>query len=185
MGSIRQASYSDIAQCENICIKTADEKLRANDRISRITAKTYCDYYIREEAKHCFVIDDGGVQGYILCAPDYRRFKKTFRKIDVKKIAEISVLWGIFAYFLPLGYMPFSKKYPAHLHIDILESYRSQGMGSKMISTLTDKLKSENVPGVMLIASSKNTEAHRFYKRNGFHKIITAFGMTIMAKQLN
>ena len=131
------------------------------------------------------MLDDGGkAVGYILCAPDYSRYVKEYRKNEVKQLWEIEKWQSCVAYFLPLGYLPFKSKYPAHLHIDILDEYQGQGYGSQLMDALLDKLKSMNIPGVMLIVDKDNKGAQRFYQRKGFLKITNAFGGVVMAQKL-
>lgn len=185
MLKIRPAEKTDAEKIGYICIQTADEKSRTVEKQGKITALTYSSYYVREETDHCFVIDDNGVQGYILCAPDSKKFARAFRKTDVKDIFGLNFFAGLFSFFLPCAYIPFRKKYPAHLHIDILESYQSKGMGSALMNTLLNKLRAEKVSGVMLIMASSNEKAARFYKKFGFKKMFSAFGGTFMAKKLN
>ena len=53
-----------------------------------------------------------------------------------------------------------------------------------MIKALENHLVGGGVKGVVLMASKENTGAIRFYKRNGFKKIFSAFGGVVMAKKL-
>ena len=52
------------------------------------------------------------------------------------------------------------------------------------MNTLLSHLKSEGVKAVMLIVGSGNKPAVRFYKRNGFKVLISAFGGTVMGLKL-
>ena len=185
MPIIRTAKKSDLADAEYICIQTADEILRKTEKRAKITALMFSTYYIDEETEHCFVLeDDGRVVGYILCAPSAKRFAKRYRKDNLKKIAHLSKLWAFIAFFGPVKYSLLKGKYPAHLHIDILEEYQSAGYGKQLMSTLLEHLKQNNIKGVMLSCSSSNARAIAFYKKFGFKKIISAFGGTLMGKEL-
>ena len=185
MPIIRQAKPEDIKQIEYICRMTAGPGSRRDERIGKIISTMYSSYYAREERETSFVLDDNGeVGGYIICAPDFKRFFIGYRKNEVKQVFKMSRSDGITAWFIPLAYFPFKRIYPAHLHIDLLEKYRSGGNGSKMMSVLLEKLKEMNIPGVMLIVDTDNTGAIRFYERNGFHKIISLSKGTVMGKKL-
>ncbi|MBQ5591543.1 MAG: GNAT family N-acetyltransferase [Clostridia bacterium] len=184
MPFIRPAEDKDIAGIEYVCRMTAGPESREIEAVGRKMSLTYSTYYARAEQDTCFVLDDDGrVAGYILCAPDYKRYIKGFRKNEIPQIWKLDKKHCIFSYFLPLSYLPFRSKYPAHLHIDLLDEYQSKGYGSKMVQTLLDKLKSMGLPGVMLIVDKSNTGAQRFYERAGFKKIISAFGGVVMGME--
>lgn len=181
MPKIRPAQPDDLTQIEYICRMTAGPKSQSDEKIGKIIATTYSTYYARAECNTSFVLDDEGkAVGYILCAPDFKRFIKGYRRNEVKRLFKINFKKGLEAWLIPLGYLPFRKKYPAHLHIDLLKGYRGGGNGTRMIETLIAKLKDMGIPGVMLIVDTENTDAQRFYERNGFHKIIAVFSGTVM-----
>lgn len=185
MPHIRPAESKDIKDIEYICRMTAGPEARRNEDIGKKIALTYSTYYARAERETSFVLDDNGkAVGYILCAPDYSNYVKGYRKNEVRKLWEIEKRQSVTAFFLPFGYLPFKKKYPAHLHIDILDEYQGKGYGSQLMDTLLEKLKSMDVPGVMLIVDKENTGAQRFYERKGFSKIASALGGIVMAKEI-
>jgi ribosomal protein S18 acetylase RimI-like enzyme len=80
--------------------------------------------------------------------------------------------------------MFFKSKYPAHLHINLLPEYQGKGYGTEMLETLFAALKERGINGVMLLASAENKGAIKFYKRNGFKTLVTAFGGVAMGKKL-
>lgn len=185
MPYIRPAEDKDLKDIEYICRMTAGPQARLREDVGRKISLTYSTYYARAEQSTSFVLDDDGkAVGYILCAPDYSKYVKEYRKNEVKQLWKIDKPQSITAYFLPLGYLPFKKKYPAHLHIDILNEYQGKGYGSQLMDTLLDKLRSMNIPGVMLIVDKSNTGAQRFYERAGFKKITSALGGVVMATEL-
>ncbi|MBQ8575312.1 MAG: GNAT family N-acetyltransferase [Clostridia bacterium] len=185
MPYIRPAEDKDLKNIEYICRMTAGPEARKREDVGKKIALTYSTYYARAEQETSFVLDDEGkAVGYILCAPDFTRYIKDYRKNEVKKLWGIEKKQSIIAYFLPLGYLPFKNKYPAHLHIDLLDEYQGKGYGSQMMKTLLAKLKEMKLPGVMLIVDKDNEGAQRFYKRAGFRKIASAFGGVVMARKL-
>lgn len=182
---IRKAETTDLKRVEYICKMTADEKSQTEEKAGKIISTIYSAYYIKEEAENAFVLeDDGLVVGYIVCAKNYKAYSKKFRKIYAEEVKKLDFSAGIFAKVLPLTYLVFSKKYPAHLHINLLPGYQGKSYGTEMIKALENHLISEGVKGVVLMANKENIGAIRFYKRNGFKKIFSAFGGVVMAKKL-
>lgn len=173
---------SDVQQ---VCINTGPKSALKDPKIREYILSAFCDYYIEQEGRNVLVLVDENdkAQGYILCSENFKQFKKNFSPYlnKIKKCGTnhyVEVLGEVLATGI------FSKKYPAHLHIDLNKQCRNGGYGSKMITMLCDNLKAKGVPGIMLIVGSGNSSAIRFYNRNGFHKIINAFGGTVMAKEL-
>ena len=78
----------------------------------------------------------------------------------------------------------FSGRYPAHLHIDLLDDYTGKGSGSLLMKAQLENLTAKKVPGVMLIVGSGNKKAIRFYRRHGFRTLISLFGGTVMGRKL-
>ena len=188
MATIRPARQSDMRAVEHICRMTAGNLARTNDIIGEATAKTYSTYYIRECTDTCFVLadDTDTPVGYILCEPDYKRYRKVFRKKDVPAIYSIYKKDGVSAWFLPVPFSFFGRKYPAHLHIDILPEYQNKGYGRLLVNELLTELHKRQVKGVMLTADAENDGAIRFYKRLGFETVVCSkrINAIIMAKNI-
>lgn len=186
MAEIRKMRPEDMADVEYVCRMTAGPVSRRNPVVGNRIAKMFSTYYVRECWETCFVLadDNDKAVGYILCEPDYRRFKKIFRKIDVPAITKLHIPSGFKSWFFPISYSFYGRKYPAHLHIDLLDDYQSKGYGAKMVQMLLDELKKRNIKGIMLIASAENYGAIRFYKRLGFEVVFKGFGEAVMAQDL-
>ena len=88
---------------------------------------------------------------------------------------------------LGAAYLPrfFYKKYPAHLHIDILPEYQRMGLGSQLMDTLTAHLRQKGVCGVMLGVGSKNEKGKSFYKKYGFRQVFRIPFSIVMGLELN
>lgn len=186
MATIRRMRADDIKDVEYVCRMTAGELSINDEKIGRKMSKMFSTYYARECYDSGFVLVDESDKavGYILCEPDYRRFRKIFRKIDVPEIYKLDRKCGLESWFFPVPYTFWGCKYPAHLHIDLLPEYQNGGYGSEMIQMLMADLKSKNVKGLMLITGIWNHGAIRFYKRNGFKTLFKGFGEAIMAIDL-
>ena len=118
--------------------------------------------------------------GYILCAPDYRAYQKSFRQNECREIRKYGLLRYLYAYFEPNVQKKYARKYPAHLHIDILPAYQNQGAGADLMETLKSHLKDLGVSGIFLSVSKQNSGAVRFYKRNGFCVLDIVGGAVLM-----
>lgn len=187
MATIRKMRNDEIADIEYICRMTAGPECARNPVVGNLIAKMFSTYYARECYDTSFVLADENDKpvGYLLCEPNYKRFNKLFRKIDVPQIFKLKKRSGMRAWTFPIPYNLLGKKYPAHLHIDLLPEYQSKGYGAKMIEMLLDELKSRNVKGIMLMADVNNTGAVRFYTRLGFKTLLSKFGTVVMVKNIS
>lgn len=186
MATIRPMEQYDIIDVEYICRMTAGEVCRREPVLGNVISKMYSTYYARECRETSFVLvnEKDRPVGYVLCESDYRRFRRDYLKNDVPDIWRLNKKHGLEASVFHVPYDVFGRKYPAHLHIDILPEYQSKGYGQEMIKTLLNKLKEMNIPGVMLITNRDNKGAIRFYERLGFKTLLAVGGPVIMAKNL-
>lgn len=173
MITIRPYRDSDRKAVETICVATAPAALVATEKRKSQTLLLYNRYYTRASQAHCFVAADEQDRpvGYILCAPDFKVFRQGFLSKEVKalcKLGPAAVIQGYGEAALP---KPFAKKYPAHLHIDIMPEYQRQGAGRKLMDTLLAHLQNLGVPGVMLVAGAQNHQAVAFYQKYGFQRL--------------
>jgi len=126
------------------------------------------------------VADDAGIAGYLLAAADTRAFQRWAeeqwwpplreqypRTADGSPDAEI----------IELLHRPPSVDdsvvagFPAHLHIDLLERVRGQGLGRLLIERLLDELQHRGSPGVHLDVAIENANAIAFYQHLGFDEV--------------
>ncbi|HTP10712.1 MAG TPA: GNAT family N-acetyltransferase [Anaerolineae bacterium] len=127
-------------------------------------------------------LDDGELIGYLMGCPDTRDYEAWFRS-NVKHVAWRAVTWryrGVFTrkslgyirrYLrLRLPYIDLSP-YPAHLHINTRADRRGTGIGTALMKTYLDQLRTENIPGVHLETSSENKIAVPWYERLGFRRL--------------
>ncbi len=185
MLEIKRFEEKYLEDCRRVCVNTGPAEAKADPVAREKLLAVYCDYYCEKEPQNAFVLVDetDTAQGYILCAENVHTYRKAFSPY-MKKLRS----YGITNCIIPLGeniiYGFFSRKYPAHLHIDINAPYTGNGNGTKMMNALLTHLKSKGTKGVMLIVGSHNTAAIRFYKRNGFKVLCSLGGGTAMAKEL-
>lgn len=185
--NIRKYQDKDKDNLRKICIKTAPPQ--KNEKGKTLLTLLYNDYYTEKEPDNCFVLvnENDEAVGYIICAKDFYSYRKTFMAEYMPKIKKLS-----FAKYLEklLSLYTFewyyAKKYPAHLHIDILKEYTGKGSGTNLIQSLFCQLADNNVKGIMLGVGTNNKKAIKFYERNGFIKLKQIFNIcVIMGKEFN
>ena len=181
---IRKYEKSDREACQKICIATAAPERVATEKQKSSLAAVYSDSYVDFDENICFVAEDDamGVVGYILCAPDTKRFCGYSVKNHILPLLRLSPMAALTALGEYLVYILLSRKHPAHIHIDIMESHQRQGLGTKMVNTLFDELKHRRIPGVFLITDTGNKKGPNFYRKYGFilrHKILFALVYTL------
>ena len=130
----------------------------------------FCDYYIDKEPENCFVaVDDNDIPfGYIYGVKDYFKYKENFDPY-LQRLKAINngeyLSWCLVEMY---DHEVFADEYPAHLHIDILDGYRSGGVGTELMNKFLSYMKESGIKGVMLIVGGDNAGARRFYERQGF-----------------
>lgn len=60
------------------------------------------------------------------------------------------------------------KKFPAHMHIDILPGFQRKGWGSVLIGTLFDAVRRQGARGIHLDMVRWNETGRNFYEKIGF-----------------
>lgn len=186
MVTIRNFQEKDREAVREICIKTAPEEAVRKEIGRKYILSMYCDYYIDCCCEYCFVAADenDGAVGYIFCAPSYKAYSRDFRKY-IKRIFLFSFTRGISAFFESKISGRFMPDYPAHMHIDILDGYQRMGVGTRLVDKLREKLRSENIPGVMLVVGAGNKKGRSFYKKYGFRELRNLGGGIAMGIKLN
>lgn len=186
MVTIRNFQKKDREAVREICIKTAPEAAVKTEKGRNYILNMYCDYYIDCCSDYCFVATDENDRavGYVLCAPSYEEYKRDFKKY-VKRLFSCSFTQGITAFFESKVSGRFLPNFPAHMHIDILDSYQRMGVGTSLIDNLREKLISENIPGVMLVVGADNKKGISFYNKYGFKQLRNLGSGIAMGLKLN
>ena len=168
---------------EEICLETASELARTDPVHGVFTKLMYCDGYVDHGACYLLMADEQTPVGYVACAPSFTKWEAWMRPY-FDQIRALSDVYGERVEREVAMYRSFANRYPAHLHIDILPGHTGSGNGTRLMSTLLDRLRIDGVPGVMLGVSNSNEGAIRFYRRNGFEQIGGDELTMIMGKQL-
>ena len=186
--TIRLAQASDQAAAYYVCLKTGDHGADGEpfyrddpDALGRIFVGPYLAY---EPELSLVLVDDQGLCGYALAAQASRDFYARYDRQWRPQLCEQFPLpqgdpatWTRAAmvhswyhqpeYFCPQPY----EDYPSHMHIDLLQRARGQGLGRRMMEQLMDALRQRGSPGAHLNVSVRNTPAQGFYRRLGFHEL--------------
>lgn len=187
---IRHYEEKDKENVRFICLNSEGAcKMTPDERHFILT--TYCDYFIEKEGRNCFVAVDGEDKAiaYILCAENFDNYKKDFLAEYPGRLDENLSVWGGNAREMSTVSARLQekhkKKFPAHLHIDVIPEYHRQGIGHQLVDTLCAHLKEKGICGVMLTVGGQNLRGQAFYKKYGFEHIETdgddvAFGLRLL-----
>lgn len=186
---IRDVRPGDETGTYHVCLKTGNYGQDGEpfyredpDALGRIFVGPYLAY-----APEFGVIleDDQGICGYALGALDsrafYQRYETEWRPrlcarfpapegdpATWTRVQQIHHLYHHPDYYCPEPY----EKYPAHLHIDLLERAQGRGFGRQMLDQVMVRLREQGSPGAHLGVSIPNKTALGFYKRLGFQELI-------------
>lgn len=148
-------------------------------------AAVYLLPYIEREPESLLLADDGGrLVGYLTGCRDSAQFPSESERMD-QAITEHKLLFRprTLAFFLrSLGDLAVSRvrreekisgefadpRWPAHLHIAVVEEYRGKGVAEQLMGTWLRLLDEEGVRGCYLQTLVENVRAVRFFERMGF-----------------
>jgi ribosomal protein S18 acetylase RimI-like enzyme len=197
--SVRIRGYQpgDLADLYRICLLTADSGRDATALYTdpRLPGEIYAAPYGVFEPGLAFVAeDDEGVGGYVLGALDTAAFEERLERDWWPRLRERYPE-------LPLGqaaalpqpeqlarrdiHQPWLadrelvRRYPSHLHIDLLPRLQGRGLGRALMDTLLAALRARGSRGVHLFVSPDNHRAIAFYRHLGLTKLPEANVFTL------
>lgn len=184
MAAVRPYKNKDKENVRTICLETGPADAYSPQKRAHLLA-SFCDYYIEQEPENCFVLadEDDNAVGYILCAQDYKRYLRDFPAY-VRAAGEGGFGSRFRTRVTAWPARMYGKRFPAHLHIDILPAYQSRGFGPQLMNANIENLRSKNIRGVMLVVGEGNAKAVAFYKKNGFRVVRRFFGFLVMGLEL-
>src|SRR5690554_180334 len=141
---IRKYQDKDKKNLQYICIATA-RPLPKNQKERDIVTLLYNDYFTENESENIFVAvnDDDDAIGYIICSTDYKKFKSVLKKRYLPKLWKLSKKKWLLMRLEFLIDNRLTKKYPAFLHINILDGYQRKGLGHKLMDALVGHLRNQ------------------------------------------
>ncbi len=191
--SIRKCRKEDKEGIIEVCYHTGymgeDAQPYFSDK--KLFGLLFCSYYPIYEPFNCFVAEisiknQKKIVGYVLSSLDSKVQEKIYKSRFLWKIIMrlffVSLWFHLGDFLLVMRYIlhrwllkpasnhniPIEKGYPAHLHIDVLEPYQHQGIGTKLIRVLESHLRIHHIRGVYLGTSEKNYKAVKFYKKSRY-----------------
>jgi ribosomal protein S18 acetylase RimI-like enzyme len=200
--TIRLARLDDQSAAYHVCLKTGDHGRDGEpfyrddpDALGRI----FVGPYLALEPELSLVVEaDQGVCGYCLAALDsrafYRKYDQQWRPRLCEQFSKPSgdpATWTRAQtvhswYHQPDSFCPEPyEAYPSHMHIDLLERARGQGIGRRMMEQLMDRLRQRRSPGAHLNVSAQNTPALSFYRQLGFHELTRTSDNVYLAKSFS
>lgn len=171
MPTIRPYRPADKSRMQELCVLTSNPDNVYHGEYALYLTTTYNDYYTEHEPESCFVLadDDDVPVGYIICAKKCKKWRRIFLKEYMPKLKANKEGFTLFEPYMELIlHSLFARRYPAHLHVDILKEYCGQGYGVQLMNTLFDHLRENGVRGVQLLVDASNQRAQKFYLRSGF-----------------
>ena len=184
--TVRPYQKKDFRYVQDICVATS-KYAEEDSPVTRATLCTmYCDYYLDNQADYCLVaVDDNDVPvGYVLCVVDLDDYDEKMQELYLPLVRKVSS--G--DYFRFIAETKVTQRYvragyTAHLHINVLDEYQRQGLGTKLLQTLEGKLREMFVEGVYLICGQKDEGARAFCEKMGYEDIDFLAGAVVYGKK--
>ena len=183
---VRPYSKKDFRYVQDICMATSkyvDEDTATN---RAMLCSMYCDYYLDNQADYCFVaVDDSDVPvGYVLCVVDLDEYQEKMQEDYLPLVRKINS--G--EYFRFVAETRVAERYvrggyTAHMHVNVLEEYQRQGLGSQLVEAVESKLRDMFVEGAYVICGQKNTAARDFYEKMGYEDVDYLVGSVVYGKK--
>lgn len=193
MTVIRPYRPADRDAVYDVCVRTADAGGDARGVYSTddLMPDLFAGPYLALEPDLAFVVDDGGVVGYVLGTADTARWAREHRarwlpllatrypQVPEPRTAEERLVDLL--HHPERNVRPELAAYPAHLHIDLLPSHQGRGLGRALVRTFLAALRAQGVAGVHLGMSPANTSARAFYDRLGLTEVMAEPDVVFLA----
>jgi ribosomal protein S18 acetylase RimI-like enzyme len=193
---IRPARLNDLPGLYRVCLQTGDAGRDAT-RLYRnpdLLGHVYVGPYVIGQPRLAYAAADSlGVAGYVLGASDTRAFEAWEEENWWPALREqypLTTETSPDAELIRHIHAPSSApdgvivRYPAHLHIDLLDRARGQGLGRRMVETVLTSLRASGASAVHLDVASTNDNAIEFYRHLGFAELARASDSTYMGLSL-
>jgi len=183
---IRPATLPDLPGVYRVCLLTGDSGRDGSalfqdpDLLGHIYVGPYV---VGQPGTELVLVDDFGVAGYLLAADDTRAYEAwadaewwprlrdryPLRDDDTPDSRLVRLIHA--PERSPDEVM---RDYPAHLHIDLMERARGQGLGKMLVERLLTDLRGRGIRGVHLDVAADNLNAKAFYGHLGFKGLAPA-----------
>jgi GNAT superfamily N-acetyltransferase len=153
-------------------------------RMSTYLTDSMMHYYDLEPERIFIAEADGEVVGALLGAIDTerteRRYHRKVKPLLLKRTLSGTYGWPAWLWADWLTHLAGLRietpevdltQYPAHLHVGVLPDWRRMGAGSALMTAYESTLRSLNIPGYHLYASSFHPMGVAFYQKTGLEII--------------
>ena len=184
--AIRPYERRDRVSVRAIACETADRGHPAQDYLEEheVLADFLTRYYTDYEPQTIWVAESqGAVIGYLTGCLDSRRYRRIMGwrvvpQVGMKAIAHgvlgsrqtVRLLQAAITTWRAGGFrrqVPL-KRYPAHFHINIRESFRGRAVGPQLLARFIEHVQSAGLGGLHAAVREDNRLACRFFERMGF-----------------
>lgn len=176
--TIRKYRPGDKNDLRYICRETTGDYFRKSERLTDAVPVIYSDYFTENEPGNIFVAADENDRavGYIICSTDYGLFMKKMHGTYVPRAVRThpGMLPACLGYLTAMRMQ--GRKDGVHLHIDILPGYQHMGLGTKLIDTLREYLRSQGIEKLAVNTIERSAPAYKFYIKYGFRENRRFFG---------
>ena len=146
-------------------------------------------HYLHFQPRYCFsALVDTRVVGYIVATDDTCRqltdyIRTIWRRARLRQLQTRHRPTAAFARNVLTSQRedhrtahrnPFYRDWPAHLHINIDAGFQRRGIGTMLMTALTDALRAAGIRGLHLRTSSHYRKAVPFYHKYGFELLSSA-----------
>lgn len=155
---------------------------------ARLWYLIFIGYYTSYEPENFFVATEsetGKVIGFICGTPDTLKQEIRFREKMIPRIGlhffgytswryprTFKTVFGLLRFYISdredAGDERVIAKYPAHLHINLLPGFQSQGTGTRLMKHFEAHMWDLGIQGLHLGTTNKNLKAVPFYQKMGF-----------------
>lgn len=145
-------------EIDGIFFASSNTKTFASEAARAAFRERWLGRYLSHDAEFAFLaqMPVGRVVGYLVGA------------IDDPAVA---MRFGDIGYFVSLA--AYTRRYPAHLHVNISREFRNEGLGTRLVERFVVAARAAGATGVHVVTSEGAANVS-FYNRNGFSEVARA-----------
>lgn len=165
-------SHAHIERLDAIFFEASATRSFPNAEVQAAFRKRWLGNYLEHRREHGFIAltADGDVAGYL---------------VGSLEDPANDPLQADIGYFSSLA--PLTRRYPAHLHVNLAPERRSMGLGARLVEAFCAHAAAQGAPGVHVV-TGEGMRNVGFYRRLGFEEV-AGFGwngrpLVMLARQL-
>ncbi|MBM6405902.1 GNAT family N-acetyltransferase [Phycicoccus sp. CSK15P-2] len=181
MATIRTATVEDTASLHDVCLRTgaAGEDATALHEDPHMLGLFWADPFVHAPEAVALVVEDAeGVGGYAVGVPDTGAFERWRDEVWLpplrRRYPRGSGRTPADAAAVRLLHEPpptdpaVLRRYPAHLHADLLPRVQGHGWGRRLVEDVLARLVSAGATGAHVGVDPRNARGRAFWQRLGF-----------------